>query len=212
MKRTTNDTRPVLALDDGTLALHILDHQTAVLEITSFQFAVDDPEDTYLSRFSSLVTDAISYMKKNGITKIIIDLSGNGGGFLALGVNLAKQLFPTVDHYFASNIRWNPAIDTMLTKGADPDGTYLDLGHLRKLDGSDFTSYKEWLGPVFKDGDYFSQISRPDFAEESDEADGLPVSYPGPQPFDTHNIVVVSFTLVEYCRYFYLSLRLIWIL
>lgn len=185
----------------GEISLHLLDNETGVLVITAFAPAETttasddvDQDAIFMNKFVSLATEAISDLRQKGITKIIIDLSGNGGGFVSLGENLAMQLFPGVNHFFGTNMRWNPALAAMLTKGEGLDATYWDLGHYRKMDGSDFSSYKEFLGPVQKDDDYFTVIAIPDTVETNAEDGGdLPSSYTGAQPFDTDNIALVSF-------------------
>lgn len=187
----------------GEISLHILDHETGVLVVTSFTSAnetasgVNDDDDattTFMNKFVSLATEAISDLRQRGITKIIIDLSGNLGGLVSLGENLAMQLFPEVNHFFGTNMRWNPALATMLTKGEGLNTTYWDLGHYRKMDGSEFSSYEEFLGPVHRDDDYFTVIAIPDIVESNaEDSANLPSSYSGPQPFDTDNIALVSF-------------------
>lgn len=191
-------TPPVVEMDNGELSLYILDQETGVLVVNSF--ATEDPsltsdadQTTFMTKFVSSATESISYLRQRGISKIIIDLSGNGGGYVSLGENLALQFFPKSDHFFGSNMRWNPAIQAMLTSEEDHNATYWDIGHYEKMDGSDFESYQEFLGPVHRDNDYFTVIAIPDTAESNAEADvHMPSSYNGPQPFDTDNIVLVS--------------------
>lgn len=181
-------------MQNGEMNLFVLDDETGVLEITSFDWYSEEFAVEFLATFSMFLSDAILYLKNLGITKIIIDLSGNKGGVTALGNDAAMQFFPEADHFFGSNMRWNPAIDTMLTKGKDPtDMGYWDIGHYKKIDGSDFASYKEFLGPVFQDGDYFTPIAIADIAEENteDSLGGLPPSYTGHAPFDAENIILV---------------------
>lgn len=192
-------TPPVLEMANGELSLYILDHETGVLVVNSFSAAdesdttTSSEESTFMTKFVSLATESISYLLQRGMTKVIIDLSGNGGGFITLGENLAMQFFPKSAHFFGSNMRWNPAIEAMLTKGADPNATYWDLGHYHKMDGSDFASYQEFLGPVHRDNDYFTVIAIPDTAETlAEDGVNMPSSYAGPQPFDADNIVLVS--------------------
>lgn len=201
MNQTLNPS--IMASANNELSLYQLDDETGVMVITSFApedsyspaaAAGVDEEAVFINKFVSLATEAISYLHQRGLTKIIIDLSGNGGGFTTLGENLAMQFFPKANHFFGTNMRWNPALATMLTKGADPNTTYWDLGHYRKLDGTDFASYQEFLGPVPKDDDYFTVIAIPDVVEtNAEDGANLPSSYSGPQPFETEDIVLVSF-------------------
>lgn len=192
-------TPPVVEMDDGELSLYILDHETGVLVVNAFTpkdrsvTDSDDAETTFMTKFVSLATESISYLRQRGISKIIIDISGNGGGFATLGQNLALQFFPKSDHFFGTNMRWNPTLQAMLTSDGDINATNWDLGHYKKMDGSDFDSYQEFLGPVHRDNDYFTVIAIPDTVETiAEDSVHMPSSYEGPQPFDTDNIVLVS--------------------
>lgn len=194
-------TPSVSSLSGGEMSLYLLDDKTGVLVVSAFMASetTDNGESAFMIGFASFATKAISYLRQKGASRIIIDLSGNGGGLVALGENLAIQFFPNADHFFGSNMRWNPAIAAMLTEGADPNGTYWDLGHYRKMDGSNFASYEEFLGPVHKHGDYFTVIARPDIVEtNTEDGSNLPSSYPGPQPFETNNIAIVSFQVYPF--------------
>lgn len=189
--RSTNRTlKPIMSFTDNVIQLFSLDNETAVLVIGDFKSS-----ETLVS-FAGFISKAISYLKDKGTPKIIIDVTGNGGGSLALGNDAAMQFFPTADHYFGTNMRWNPALQAMLTSNIDPNRTFWDLGQYHKMDGSDFSSYQEFLGPVRSDGDYFTRIARPDLAErnaEKSDGSALPAAYKGPQPFKTENIIIVGF-------------------
>lgn len=177
------------ALTGGEFAIYHLDDQTAVLAIRSFDGGDVDAE-TFMMSAHTLVKDAITYLTANHYKRLVIDVTGNGGGFVGLGIDTVRQLFPDKDHFFAVNMRWNPAMATMLTKGLDANGTYWDYRTFNDEKGQDIKSVQEFLGPVRRDGDYFTPIMRSDVTESA-KSSGLVESYSGHQPFTSDNIVLV---------------------
>lgn len=133
-------------------------------------------------------------VKSTGAERLLIDVTGNGGGNVAIGQNLARQLFPTSDKvFFDSNMRWNPTLDVMMKKGDQQmiAASYFALHGLRKPSGENWTSFDEMLGPVHRDGDYFTKISITN--EDKDNANtGIYPDYPMEQPFKLQNVILVS--------------------
>ncbi|KAA8914637.1 hypothetical protein FN846DRAFT_885815 [Sphaerosporella brunnea] len=185
------------ALSDGTIAYYQLDNKTVVLMVMAFTPASESTDQLkYMSAFSRFAASFIESAKAAGMERLIIDLSGNGGGYLALGHNLARQLFPKSDKpFFGSNMRWNPVLDGWMTLG-DPsivDQTFFALNQLKKQDGSDWKSFREMLGPIHRDDGYFTQISISNEQADNAAAQGAIYSdYSLTQPFKTENVVVVS--------------------
>jgi hypothetical protein len=133
-------------------------------------------------------------VKSVGAERLLIDGTGNGRGNVAIGQNLARQLFPTSDKvFFGSNMRWNPTLDVMM-KERDQQmiaASYFALHGLRKPSGENWTSVDEMLGPVHRDGDYFTKISITN--EDKDNADtGIYPDYPMEQPFKLENVILIS--------------------
>lgn len=184
----------VYGIESGELELYLLNEGIGVLVLNTFMPMNNQSDTGFVPLFSKGVTGAISYLREKNCTKIIIDVSGNGGGFIRSGRDAVRQFFPGEETFFASNMRWNPALATMLLEGNGTNATYWDLGQYRRAsDNSDFKSYGEFLGPIAKDGDSFTVITVDDNVEvEKEDTEPLPVSYSGLQPFATENIIIVS--------------------
>ncbi|KAF8245045.1 hypothetical protein K440DRAFT_663082 [Wilcoxina mikolae CBS 423.85] len=172
-----------------------LDDKTAVIFVRAFD-SISGNENGFVAAFSYAVGEIIAACKKNGIERLLIDVTGNGGGIVALGQNFAHQLFPTSQKiFFGTNMRWNPTLDIMLTKGdtSKIDQTYFKLGHLHKPNGSDWKDFPEMLGPVHRDDDYFTKISIPDEKQANTDTGGeLYMDFPTDAYFKTENVVLVS--------------------
>lgn len=174
-------------LSGKEFAIYRLDDQTAVLAIRAFGGSAED----FVKAAHTLVKDAITYLTANHYKRLVIDVTGNGGGLVDLGIDTVRQLFPDKDHFFATNMRWSPALATILTDGRDANGTtFQDYQRFNNEQGRDIKSVQEYLGPVHRDGDYFTPIMRNDVMDSA-KVFGLPGNYSGPQPFSTENIVLV---------------------
>ncbi|SZF05324.1 unnamed protein product [Blumeria hordei] len=92
---------PIIATSDSTLSGHYLDGQgyedVAVLTVLAF-----DPQST--SQFQEVAQQFLADAKRDGKTKIIIDLSNNRGGFVLQCYDLFRQFFPTIEQRGIS--RW----------------------------------------------------------------------------------------------------------
>ncbi|KAK6339615.1 hypothetical protein TWF718_009011 [Orbilia javanica] len=66
---------------------------TAVLDISSFS-AADDDAEFEIEGFQAALTTFFAEASRRGSKKLVIDVRGNGGGLIALGFELYKQLFP----------------------------------------------------------------------------------------------------------------------
>jgi hypothetical protein len=162
-----------------------------VLTVRSFDPAGTQDADEFILSAHKLVKEAIKYLTANGYTRLIVDVTGNGGGFVPLGIDTVRQLFPDKDHFFAVNMRWSPALSTMLTQGKDSNGTYWDYRTFNDEQGRDVKSMQQHLGPTHRDNDWFTPIVRSD-AVDSTKAVGISGSDPGArQPFETKNVLLV---------------------
>lgn len=144
----------------------------AVLSIPGFQ-----PEDPF--EFQDVVrrflADATSKNKK----KLIVDLRYNGGGYIALGFDTFKQLFPTVTPYGAARYRAHEATsilsaamtdfkanltikeeDSDLYEKAVQNQMVFDYEVYLNANNSNFKSYEEFYGPTTINGDTFQSIRR----------------------------------------------------
>ncbi|CAB9503284.1 expressed unknown protein [Seminavis robusta] len=73
------------------VAAYKIHDEFAVLKIESFAFEADDDGNPAMISIWSNFTAAA---KENGVTKAMIDISGNGGGVITSGYQLAVSLFP----------------------------------------------------------------------------------------------------------------------
>lgn len=85
-------------------------NDVAVLSIPSFENTGSYAE---VQEFQRVLRDFLLKAKKSKKTKLIIDLQANGGGLVALGVELFAQLFPSLPPYSGRNIRANKANEVL---------------------------------------------------------------------------------------------------
>ena len=99
---------PVIKDGANTVAGYYLNDtgftDVAVLQIKGFEGASDDLVG-YELEFQSVVEKFLAASVKTGKRKLIIDLQGNGGGFVDLGTDTFAQLFPSMAPNSKSNIR-----------------------------------------------------------------------------------------------------------
>lgn len=181
----------------GVVSGYLLsENSTGVLSLPSFSSRDDYTESA--EEFSVAVTEFISEARKAGTKKIVIDLSGNGGGNIMLGYDVFRQFFPKKDPTALSRSRATPLFDLLgrvveqsgkLVDGS-PETEFLqqlqaafanagDLNTNNTLtaDGKHWTSWKDFAGPLEINGDNFTKAWKYDMS--------LPVNY---APFETYNI------------------------
>lgn len=217
---------PFIAGAEGNNAGFFLDapgyEDVAVLAVGSF--VGDGSEET---NFQSVNTYFIETAAAMGKTKLIIDLSANGGGTILQGYDLFKQLFPSMLPYGASRYRAHEAfnllgeqtsylsglapisLDYNLTNGTfqDIESSPFDYRVNANVDYEPFTSWAEIYGPdsLGPQPDNFSSIIRWNlsFPLLPDEG-GIYVSgYLNrsnitTQPFEAENIIIVSRSPTRY--------------
>uniref|UniRef100_A0A8H7N2W7 Tail specific protease domain-containing protein n=1 Tax=Bionectria ochroleuca TaxID=29856 RepID=A0A8H7N2W7_BIOOC len=106
--------------EGGTVSGYFLtDQSTGVLSLPTF--AMDKPVS-----FSDAVSSFIKKAKEAGMKKIVIDLSGNGGGNVLLGYDVFKQFFPAIEPRLAWRTRASPSLNTigsLMTRISGDDGS-----------------------------------------------------------------------------------------
>ncbi|OAP63679.1 hypothetical protein AYL99_02906 [Fonsecaea erecta] len=99
---------PVIKHSDGSVAGYYLNDtgltDVAVLQIQGFESQSDDSL-SYEREFQSVVEKFLDAAVKTGKRKLVIDLQGNGGGFIDLGTDTFAQLFPSIAPNSKSNMR-----------------------------------------------------------------------------------------------------------
>lgn len=84
---------PILITSDGIVSGYYLNgtgfEDVAVISLLAF-------ESESIVEFQTVAQDFFAAAKRDGKTKLVIDLSANGGGYILQGYDLFRQLFPSI--------------------------------------------------------------------------------------------------------------------
>lgn len=164
----------------GTVSGYILeDDSVGVLSIPSFQ---SQPTEVGSSiSFSEAVAKFITRAKDAGVEKVVIDLSGNGGGTIFQGYDTAKRFFPALEPSIGFRTRASPQLNVIgsyLTAILDDGGATLDTDVFDETltifgtsipfssalslttDGDSWDSWSDFFGPRRLHGDGFTNTAR----------------------------------------------------
>ena len=185
---------PVIRQTNNLVGGYYLDaagyEDAAVLSVPSFVGLLSAEES-----FQQVAFDFIQQAKAAGKTKLIIDVSANGGGTILQGYSLFTNLFPDLIPYGATRFRAHQAFDLMgqvvsevagpvypwnLTNPPGPDDVLDDFvgvpfDYRADVDehGNNFDSWQEKYGPHEYNGDTYTSIIRWNL---SDPTDATPLS------------------------------------
>lgn len=116
-----------------------------VLAVTGFESPVT---------LNSVAREFVEQASKKGKKKMLIDLSGNGGGEPLAGQNLFRMFFPEIDIYAATRFRSNEAVDLIgqavrrLPNNATNDlRPFIYKGEVKPDQIHGFSSWKDLYGP-----------------------------------------------------------------
>lgn len=100
----------VVVSDDGLLAGYFLKDipEVAILSIT--QMSDDAPSS------QQTLTQFLDECRKSNKTHLIVDLSLNPGGSVAVSYDIFKQLFPTIEPFYSTNFRAHPPVSYRLVQ------------------------------------------------------------------------------------------------
>ncbi|KAL1633608.1 hypothetical protein SLS56_002756 [Neofusicoccum ribis] len=209
---------PVIYQRNNLIAGYYLegdDHSdTAVLTVPSFvssSFAELE--------FQRVGTQFIQQAKADGKTKLIIDLSANGGGTILQGYDLFKQLFPSLLPYGGTRFRAHETFDLIGQKFSflaedfprDPEivqqnytmadivSSVFNYRTDSTEDYKPFTSWAEKFGPHENHGDNFTSTIRWNMSDPLNilNSGGIEITGYGnrsnftEQPFESANIVIL---------------------
>ncbi|KAB8231134.1 hypothetical protein ETB97_008484 [Aspergillus alliaceus] len=205
---------PEVISSDNVVSGYFLDSdrnsEVAVLSMLSF-------EPSTPAEFQKVVETFLRQAKAAGKKKLVIDLSGNGGGYILQGYDTFRQLFPSIvqDGYtrfrytealaamaeqFESALKdYNPetATDAEIQMFESPPNYRYDVN----LQGRHFTSSEEKFGPHEYNGDPYTSIIRWDLDDPLttiNETYGMGMDITGygsrrnfTQPFAAEDIVML---------------------
>lgn len=182
----------------------------AVLSVNSF---VDTPD------FQDIVYDFLDQATKTGKTKLIIDLSANGGGTIMQGYNLFLNLFPDMLPYGATRFRYHEAFNLIGETVSERIWYYpFDLVNIPNpawaefaggspfnyradvnINYQNFNSWRDKAPPTDFMGDQFSSIIRWNLSDPTIEdvnsiepnGFGNRTGMPPTRPFESENIVLL---------------------
>ncbi|KAH8659352.1 hypothetical protein BGZ60DRAFT_566904 [Tricladium varicosporioides] len=206
---------PVIVSSDAVISGYYLTdpgvQDVAVLSVLDFS-----PQSP--AEFQAVAQKFISGAKAAGKQKLVVDLSINGGGFLFLGYDLFRQLFPGIQQDGFSRFRENPAflkmaqvfsdsIPSNFSKASSPDELIQNFENFYNfrfeldITNSSFQSYNgKFLGPRDK-GDGFTSLIRLDLSDPlitSNTTYGIGIDITGygtrknfVQPFAPENIILL---------------------
>lgn len=207
---------PVVANPDNQNSGYFLEgaayNDVAVLAVNSFVGSGSETD------FQNVNSELIAQAVKQNKTKLIIDVSANGGGTILQGYDLFKQLFPSMDPYGANRFRALEALDLlgkqdsyiseMYPRTTDLDPVLLDLESSAfnyetdmTADAKPFKSWPEKFGPIKAGpaGDEFTNLFRWNLTDPliTYNSGGIEISGYGArsnvtkQPFKAENIIII---------------------
>ncbi|KAM7203870.1 hypothetical protein V8F20_003876 [Naviculisporaceae sp. PSN 640] len=85
----------------------------AVLAVNGFSPGGEFSGLEYLTNLQLTIEKFLAECKAQSKQKLVIDLSGNGGGYVVAGYELFTQLFPSAPRFQANNLRETPSLRSM---------------------------------------------------------------------------------------------------
>uniref|UniRef100_A0A8H7N164 Tail specific protease domain-containing protein n=1 Tax=Bionectria ochroleuca TaxID=29856 RepID=A0A8H7N164_BIOOC len=165
----------------GTISGYLLaENSTGVLSLPSFE-ANKNNELSSAREFNVAVADFIHQCREAGTKKIVIDVTGNGGGTILLGYDTFRQFFPKKDPEALARSRATPYWNTYgsIISGLQPGSKLYDeltqglagapdLNSSTSLsvDSERWSSWKDYFGPVNINQDNFTRPYKYDFSTE----------------------------------------------
>ncbi|EXJ74024.1 uncharacterized protein A1O5_02318 [Cladophialophora psammophila CBS 110553] len=212
---------PVIKHSAGSVAGYYLNDtgltDVAVLQIIGFEAANSDLQE-YEREFQSVVEKFLDASVKTGKRKLIIDLQGNGGGFVDLGTDTFAQLFPSIAPNSKSNMRdhlgfWilgNTASASVradlktsdVTDEQQDEHNYTPLAYQTVVSYQfyDFPDFETYYGPYPAYGGNFTAFFQNNYTDEtSSDFEGTGIVITGTnnrtgyrQPFAAQDIIVLT--------------------
>ncbi|KAJ4404454.1 hypothetical protein N0V85_004874 [Neurospora sp. IMI 360204] len=191
----------------GYLSGYLLDNDndTCVLAAVAFEtdyvthWKYNVTEDFVEAR--RVIRETSLSCKADGRTRLIVDMSANPGGYVGLGYEVYRNLFPKAEMWTGSRIRAHPAADLLGRLFYDTEVQQKATGGMRQLDPTTGAPYKTWedlYGPVSVTGNEMETNMLTANESESVDDKAFYLTGYGPhevlpeQPFKAENIVVLT--------------------
>ncbi|EKD20318.1 peptidase s41 family protein [Drepanopeziza brunnea f. sp. 'multigermtubi' MB_m1] len=205
---------PVLITNDTSVSGYYLDGEgfedVAVLGVLSF-------ESNSPLEFQGVIQNFFAAAKAAGKTKLVIDLSANGGGLIFHAYDLFRQLFPTIDQGGNSRLRKSDTL-TAISEIYSAESADFDLANSSEdeinqariffnyrydynISNQPFESFQAKFGPRVIDGVNYTELMRWNWNDPltSNATFGFGTDVTGygsrtnfTQPFETENIIMLT--------------------
>lgn len=169
------------------------------------------------AEFQAVIQTMLAEMKRDGKTKLIVDLQGNGGGIIVNGFDAFRQLFPKTQDVLFAQQRAQPGYNALAQESSDrtanfnpatsdPNTLNLAENHFNfrfdiNQQRQSFTSFPNKFGPFTSNGDSFTSLQQWNWSDPlltSNETTGAGMDVTGynsrqnfTQPFPASNIVML---------------------
>jgi hypothetical protein len=164
--------QPVVYHSQGYVAgFFIPNSDVAVLVMTAFAGSNESRSDEDQDEHRAVIAEFLQDCKTSKKTKLIVDLSINGGGYVFSGFDAFKQLFPTITPYGASRMRSTPLVQYfgdffsqagVYNRSVNPVYSILSASD---KDNKKFSTWADMGGPFTFHGDNFLAITRPNMSD-----------------------------------------------
>lgn len=183
---------PIVTSRDGIISGYYLEGQgnedTAVLTMLSFH-----PNDN--NEWQDVTSQFFAQARQDGKTKLILDVQANGGGFIFLGYDLFRQLFPQTRE--DGNSRWKANKAFLgVSQAYSKSGTkqnYFSWHSDLNINDTHFTSFDDKFSGTPHRNTPYTDLMRWDFASNTDPftVTGYGDRTDYQQPFRAEDIVLL---------------------
>jgi hypothetical protein len=206
---------PRIISSDDQVSGYFLDDDPAYSDVAVLSMLSFEPY--FPNEFQSTIEAFIGDAKAAGKTKLVIDLSGNGGGIILLGYDAFRQFFPNIIQDGFSRFREHEAFnimseqisgftadfsaETASSKQIFASQSILDYRYDLNVTNQNFLTYDDKFEPQKYNGDEFTSILRWNLTDPlltTNETWGLGMTITGygsrqnfAQPFAAEDIVMV---------------------
>jgi hypothetical protein len=206
--------KPQVIASDGSAAGYYLTNSSnsdvGVISLNTF-----GPETP--AEMQAVIQTMIAEMRRDGKTKLIVDLQGNGGGVILNGFDAFRQLFPQTQDVMFARQRMQPEYVALAQQSSDKAKNFspatsdadtiniaenhFNFGFDLNQNRQSFTSFADKFGPIAVNGDMATNLQQWNFNDPlltTNETTGTGMDVTGygarknfTQPFAAENIVMV---------------------